>query len=312
MPATNPRDQRGAFTLIELLVVIAIIGILIALLLPAVQKVRESANRMSCTNNLKQIGLALHNYHDAYGSFPPGAVPLHAPWTIYILPYIEQDALYRVYRFDLPNNADDPDQAQVRTARVKTYVCPSDTTFTSLPIVPESGYDPRPAYMPGSYRGVEGKSIGTGDYWFDSQSDNQADGPKAWRGPLHVVNRYGLSPERIATITDGTSNTLMVGEYSTWTHENRQVFWAYSWNQYTMSATIPQSRALIPDYDACVAAGGEGADNTCKRAFASFHSGAAINFALCDGSVRSIQRGINLELYGALGTIAGGEVVTDF
>src|SRR5688572_9714562 len=144
------RVRGRAFTLIELLVVIAIIAILIGLLLPAVQKVRDAAARAQCANNLKQIGLAIHNYHDANGKLPPGNLYIrlyqnqfdyYDTWAISILPYIEQDNLYRLYDLRLPNvipASVSPNQAQVREAAVKTYQCPSDPLPFSL-VTPESG-----------------------------------------------------------------------------------------------------------------------------------------------------------------------------
>jgi prepilin-type N-terminal cleavage/methylation domain-containing protein/prepilin-type processing-associated H-X9-DG protein len=305
-----PRTPRPrGFTLIELLVVIAIIGILIALLLPAVQKVRESMNYMSCRNNLKQMALACHNYHTTYGHFPPGANEQGPTWAISILPWIEQEPLFKLYRPDKLNTA--PENEAVRTTLVKVYICASDQTEPFVPSYPDSGYGSGVKYMPSSYRANAGKNVAA-NKWFDSQIAGESDGDKKFRGPIHVIGVNGLDTERLADITDGASNTLMIGEYCTRTHPRRHTFWAYSWNQYTMSAGVHQARALIDDYDRCVAIGGQSDENACKRAFATFHTNGNINFAFCDGSVRGISPNINLDTYVALTSIAGGEVPGDY
>jgi prepilin-type N-terminal cleavage/methylation domain-containing protein/prepilin-type processing-associated H-X9-DG protein len=321
------RPKHG-FTLIELLVVIAIIAVLIGLLLPAVQKIREAANRMSCSNNLKQIGLALHNYHDTNLSFPPGGVTngpccgtqSGATWTIYILPYIEQDNLHRQYDYTKSNevNAAPTLANSVLRQFVKTYNCPSDLNVNQL-IVPDSGPGSDRLYATGSYRGMAGVTDGLG--WFDAECGRIY--PLGQRGVLHSTSdprsptpfppKYSAppyGPERIASITDGTSNTLMVGEYTTRTRTSRTTFWGYTYTSYNQSEVVlpPQSRQLLNDYDRCVAIGGVGGSNPCKRGWASFHAGV-INFGMADGSVRSISTNIDMLTFAAMATIANGEVV---
>jgi prepilin-type N-terminal cleavage/methylation domain-containing protein len=189
---------RRGFTLIELLVVIAIIAILIGLLLPAVQKVREAAARMSCSNNLKQIGIGMHNYHATYNKFMPPRGDLQAPnqnfvftvyggWMCDLLPYIEQDNLKKQLTY-YPNFNFGQFQQYYNTP-VKTYQCPSDTQV-STDVAPGNG-------AMTSYLGVTGN-----DNNFTAQ----------FFGPTNGIFDISSLGYRLTDITDGTSNTLMVGE----------------------------------------------------------------------------------------------------
>jgi prepilin-type N-terminal cleavage/methylation domain-containing protein/prepilin-type processing-associated H-X9-DG protein len=316
------RKSRRAFTLIELLVVITIIGILVGLLLPAVQAARESARNAQCGNNLKQIALAMHNYHDVWNSFPPGNFNNHAGncpgmaeptasaatqfgnWAIAILPHLGQQPLFDCY--DLRHQNQDPQNQAVRETSVSTYLCPSDINPLTLG-VPATGPASAAAaqYAPGSYRAVSGRSD-DGLNYLDSEMMYKYS--KTSRGPIHMVGTWGFTTESIANVRDGTSNTLLVGESTTQSNAPHRTYWAYSFAYYSLSGATAQQRTLWGDYDRAVQAGGAGGADPCKREGGSFHAGR-LNFVFCDGAVHTLSTNIDLKLFCSLATIDGQELV---
>jgi prepilin-type N-terminal cleavage/methylation domain-containing protein/prepilin-type processing-associated H-X9-DG protein len=209
---------RSAFTLVELLVVIAILAILMGLLLPAVQNVRSAAARAACANNLKQLGLALHNYHDAAGRFPGGVVVTgatnllddgHATGLTYLLPHLEQANLRNLYRIDLPWH-DAANSAAVGT-RVKVFYCPANRADGGLDLAPIAAQwnFPLPPFAAGTdYAFSKGANAGIG---LDPTKP-----PAAVRGPFGVAVRDGdrvvKGTVTITELADGTSNTLAMGD----------------------------------------------------------------------------------------------------
>jgi len=286
--AIQKHRQRG-FTLIELLVVIAIIGVLTSLLLPAVQQAREAARRMSCRNNLKQIGLALHNYHDTHSTFPPGYIA-SGPysdgatdttpgwgWAAFILPQMDQGNLHEAANFNL--SLQDPKNASAIQTTIPAYLCPSDMTPNGPFAVPDGFGNTVAMAAPSSYAAcVGGDETGTTD----------ATGAGVF---------YRNSRTRIRDITDGTSNTILIGEKA-WSNAN--AIWAGAMSAGVLmrgqqnpcqpvvpgawypAATLTLSHshlnnALI-DSD-----GSAGMDD-----FSSRHSGGS-NFTFADGSVHFIR-----------------------
>jgi prepilin-type N-terminal cleavage/methylation domain-containing protein/prepilin-type processing-associated H-X9-DG protein len=326
--------QRG-FTLIELLVVIAIIAILVGLLLPAVQKVREAANRMSCTNNLKQIGLGLHNYHDANGGFPPGYIDGNTnqnltpdmdvgpgwSWASFLLPYVEQTNVYNQIDFSqgVLNGSKNVAVAQVP---LKVYQCPSDGLQQAFPVYDSTFTNPIATVAHSNYAGCNG--------WiecFNGAGGNPGstgnDGLIGTSGQGGVGLFWRNSHTRIAEVTDGLSNTIIAGERSsnhapsTWTAAvpgGRCPAWMAN-QPPTPYAPPPGAPYDNADFgEAFVLSHGNGthlpnADFPIfdPDTFYSLHTGGA-NFLFGDGSVHFLNSGINPNTYQYLCTIAGGEV----
>jgi prepilin-type N-terminal cleavage/methylation domain-containing protein/prepilin-type processing-associated H-X9-DG protein len=330
---TSLQARRG-FTLIELLVVIAIIGVLIALLLPAVQAAREAARRTSCRNHLKQIGLALHNYHDTYGTFPPGAIDddnRNYSWRVYLLPFVEQATVYQAliatgnfipipqggtpHKFQGCNSATcnvdsfygtnqiDFGNTRVRNIISQTltvYTCPSD-------VLPDKDND---GFAKANYCANMG--------WFNNPGCH---GPTpggfgvSQNGVLlfsnNNTNTYVVT---MAAVSDGTSNVIAAGEVT----ESNGVrprtingrnfpLWAGGQNNASCSGwTHTGSHGRFIDTNFFI---NRKTNNESDHSFGSKHPGGA-QFVLCDGSVQFIAETINIRTYRFLGSRNDGNVAT--
>jgi prepilin-type N-terminal cleavage/methylation domain-containing protein len=304
--SASARRARG-FTLIELLVVIAIIAILIALLLPAVQQAREAARRTQCKNNLKQIGLALHNYHDTYRIFPPGWIAVDdtgAPsahegtsgvgWAAMILPYMEQQTVYSLFNPTRPLT--DPVNAAFLRTQIPAYKCPSDPQPEFFAILEEGSgaiiTDLPIANYPASFgtEELDGCENSPGDLPVMADGTCRSDGMF-----------YHNSNVRIAFVTDGTSNTFMVGERRT----RKDLDWYTTWPGMIAEGEEAFQRV-------CASADHvPNAPNMHFDDFSSAHTGGA-QFCLGDGSVRFVSENIDHLLYQSVATINKGEVVGEF
>lgn len=303
----NP-NPRAAFTLIELLVVIAILAVLIALLLPAVQKVREAAARIQCQNNLKQLALAAIDYHGAYGTLPRngdhgGSGTSADSWSFLarMLPYLEQVPLYEASGIDsaslLGNVAEQ--------TNVAVFFCPSDTAQQNSP----SPLVANDYYLGGSlpltnYKGSSGSNWCWGDFPNTGPSGNCDCFNTAPYGDGVYFRNDILYPLKLTGITDGTSNTFMIGEDIP--SLNCWCGWPYA-NTAISSCNFPPNTNLNQQYGVCTAA--VVTDNSAwinTFGFKSRHPGG-VQFAYADGSVHFIQNGIAMPTYWAMSTIRGGE-----
>ena len=341
------RNARRGFTLIELLVVIAIIGVLIALLLPAVQAAREAARRSQCTNNLKQMGLALHNYESTQGSFPMGGMRWDRnfdgcvtdwkhTWQDYIMPFLEQGTTYNTFNFSRPWNS--ITQNTAFDTNVAVYLCPSDSRYTQEPV----GFV---QYVQTSYAAVRG---GTENIYYSWGTPTTQ--PNANRcGAIDSEGLFGTNVVyRIADISDGTSQTLAVGETSRfnadastaspfnmgnvlgawggpgitgWTNDVRVTGGAYTVPKINSQPDKLNSGPSIgstcggpfatPQFGNPI--GWATIPNPCQNngqfGFRSNHPGGA-NFLFCDGSVKFLKSTINTQTLQALGSRNLGEVVS--
>ena len=322
------RRQKRGFTLIELLVVIAIIAVLIALLLPAVQQAREAARRSQCKNNLKQLGLALHNYHDTYNTLPMGCTS-NAPqgnnwgqsWWVGVLPYIDQGPMYMGWNHNAANSGSGYDSAANMTLvagkTIPVAKCPS-SPLSQYDFSPHNGPNPGPCVA--HYTGIAGAT-----------SDTVAGRNVGWTCGLYSSGGvlFYNSRIRMADITDGTSNTIFVGEQSDWsiqTGTTNKVITISSWPHGMFMGSPGNDRSFNtttlrwrPGYKQA-----EGGHNThaCSTTGVCGNSGVnnpiqsahvgGVHVLMGDGTVRFISENINTTTWFNLGIRDDGQVLGEF
>jgi len=320
--------HRRAFTLIELLVVIAIIAILIGLLVPAVQKVRDAAARTQCANNLKQLGLAIHNYISAFNTFPDNKTYSYDPtgpswsWLANTLPMVEQRTLYSQLKIPV-NNIDQSLTAITQSAPI--YRCPADPYSQGMPVQLPANYDMNDptlgplTYSVGNYKANMGSNWGgdapggplwwgTDPQWCNANPTNPNpattyDGCGFGDGVIWDYknpNAPNGRPIKILDVSDGTSNTIMLGEsaagidyMNSWQHADSSI----ATTVYPPNCKNPATGQPYPPdmwYN--------------QYGFTSWHSGG-VNFAMTDGSVRFISDNIDLTTFRAMGTRGAGDRV---
>tara|TARA_R110002111_G_scaffold262794_1_gene341066 strand:+ start:2189 stop:3133 length:945 start_codon:yes stop_codon:yes gene_type:complete len=310
--------NRKAFTLIELLVVIAIIAILIALLLPAVQQAREAARRNSCKNNLKQIGLALHNYHDTFSSLPPGSIVYYNgskynghgwTWHASILPYLDQANLYDQIQGPTSSGmgsesggVSDPKQQLAGQTVLSVFWCPSQPDVTTG--AQKNGYSPS------NYNGNMGTLIGSGSDDCIGGSVTDVAGMLAPSGCMNADGVFYISSSvGFRDITDGLSNTIMVSEVIDSGGDTERLGGYGSDRKHCFSNGADSNPPTEMSEYLIAAESNDPINGYAEEAAGSYHTGGA-QFVFGDGRVRFLSENIDMTLYQALSTRAKRETLS--